>query len=281
MPAARITQAGRYRGLRILLIAAVAIGMVTAVAGCVGPGSAEAGASDSTAAAGASTSTRVPSSGSDTTPTPTPSPTPTPAPSPAPAAVDPLAGALVTAGHTLSEGTAGLTPVEARAALDQATATLEADVGAMSASGAHVDAARIAADIDGFLASTHSVRQGVVESAIRVVNDEAPNADPALRDALYLAIVDQQAQISATDDTPRQVLDLVAKLLAVQDSEAAFAAEQQAAEPEQRPDGGGPADAPAMHTFPPPDGGGPSETYCPDASHPDYCLPVGPLAPVG
>ncbi|WP_382308722.1 hypothetical protein [Herbiconiux sp. UC225_62] len=269
----------RHRGFHLVLTGIVALSLVIAVAGCVGPGVAGADATGvAPSTGGAPTSTRAPGSGSAATATPTPTPSP---PTAAPVAVDPLAGALVTAGHSLSEGTAGLASVDARSALDQATATLEADVGAMSASGAQVDEARIAADIDGFLASTHSVRQGVVESAIRVVNDEAPNADPALRDALYLAIVDQQAQTSATDDTPRQVLDLVAKVLAVQDSEAAYAAQQQASEPEQRPDGGGPADAPAMHTFPPPAEGGPTETYCPDPSHPDYCLPVGPLVPVG
>ncbi|MGD8168871.1 hypothetical protein ACEXOS_016770 [Herbiconiux sp. P16] len=277
MPAPRFAQASRHRRLRALLIGTVVLGLVIGVAGCVGLGSAEPGPSGSGQAAAGST----PPAGRTQTPSPTPSSTTTATPTPAPAAptVDPLAAPLVAAGRTLSEGTAGLASVDARAALDQATATLEADVGIMSASGAQVDTARIAADIDGFLASTHAVRQGVVESAIRVVNDEAPNADAALRDDLYLAIVDQQAQTAATDDTPRQVLDLVAKLLAVQDSEAAYAAQQQAAEPEQRADGGGPADAPAMHTFPPPAGGGPSETYCPDPSHPDYCLPVGPLAP--
>jgi hypothetical protein len=187
---------------------------------------------------------------------------------------------LVGAGHTLSEDTAGLASVDARAALDQATATLESDIASMTAAGASVDPARVAADIGALVASTQPVRASVVESAIRVVNEEAPNADQALRDDLYRAIVDQQAQTAATDDTPRQVLDLVAKVLAVQDSEAAFAAQQQAAGGEQRPDGGGPVDAPPLHTFPLPADGGSTETYCPDPSRPDFCLPVGPLVPV-
>jgi hypothetical protein len=282
MPAARIPPL-RRRGLRILVTGIAALGLVGGVAGCVGPDSADpAGAAATQASDGMPGSTDASSPGSGARPTATavPTPTPTPGPSSAPVAIDPLAAPLVAAGHSLSEGTAGLASVEARAALDQATATLEADVGAIGVPGAGVDGTRIADDIDGVLTSTHAVRQGVVESAIRVVNDEAPNADQALRDDLYLAIVDQQAQIAATDDTPRQVLDLVAKLIAVQDSEAAFAAQQQAAAGEQRPDGGGPADAPTLHTFPPPAEGGPTETYCPDPSHPDYCLPVGPLAPV-
>ncbi|MCS5717272.1 hypothetical protein N1027_03885 [Herbiconiux sp. CPCC 205763] len=265
----------RHRGHRLALTAIVAFSIATAVSGCVGPGSAEPAPTGPAAPATVAPSTRAPGSGD----TPTPTPTSTPGPSSAPVAIDPVAEPLVAAGRSLSEGTAGLASLDSRAALDQATATLEADIGAMSASGARVDQARIAADIDGLLASTHAVRQGVVESAIRVVNDEARNADQALRDDLFLAITDQQAQTAATADTPRQVLDLVLKLLAVQDSEAIFAAQQAPAE-EQRPDGGGSMDAPAMHTFPPPAGEDGSETYCPDPGRPDYCLPVGPLVPV-
>jgi hypothetical protein len=269
----------RHRGFRLAVTGIVALSLVTAVAGCVGPPSAEPGATGSApAAAGAPSSTRAPSPGPAGTPTATS--TPAPAPSAPAVALDPLAEPLVAAGRSLSEGTAGLASVDARAALDQAIATLETDVESMSGAGARVDEARIAADIAALLATAQPVRQGVVESAIRVVNDEAPNAEPALRDDLYLAIVDQQTQTSATDDTPRQVLDLVAKLLAVQDSEASFAAQQQAAAGEQRPDGGGPADSPANHTVPPPADGPGTETYCADPSHPEYCVPIGPVVPV-
>ncbi|MGD8168870.1 hypothetical protein ACEXOS_016765 [Herbiconiux sp. P16] len=185
--------------------------------------------------------------------------------------LDPLAEALVGAGHALVAGTEGFAPVEARTQLDMATATLETDVqvaqlsmaGGPPASQATppVDEARIAADMAGFYAAAQAVRLGVVDNAIRVVNDEAPNADAAVRDDLYLAIVAQQSQTVATDDAPRQVLELVAKVRAAQDSQAAYVAEQEAQASEQTSGGEG--------------GGGSSSEF-----RPIPMMPLPPMAPM-
>ncbi|MCS5717273.1 hypothetical protein N1027_03890 [Herbiconiux sp. CPCC 205763] len=202
--------------MRLLIAGAVALTLAATVSGCVGSGSAAPGTPAATPVAS--------------------TPTPSPMPVEEVVALDPLAEPLVGAGHALVAGSEGFAPVEARTQLDMATATLETDVlvvqtsmaGGPAASQASppVDEARITADIAALFAAAQSVRQGVVETAIRVVNDEAPDADPALRDDLYLAIVAQQSQAVATDDTPRQVLELVAKVRAAQDSQAAYVAEQ-------------------------------------------------------
>ncbi|MCS5735934.1 hypothetical protein [Herbiconiux daphne] len=154
--------------------------------------------------------------------------------------LDPLAEPLVQVGHSLVTGSEGFAPVEARTRLDMATAALEADVqvvqlsmaGGPAASQADppVDEARIAADIAAVYDAVHAVRVAVVETAVQVVNVDAPDAAAAVRDELYLAIVDQQAQTAATDDTARQVLELVRKIRAAQDSQAEWVAAQAAAE---------------------------------------------------
>jgi hypothetical protein len=220
--------------LRALLAVATVLVLAGTVSGCSGPGSGSGSASPETVAATSAAA---------------PVPSPTARPIEEVVELDPLAEPLVGAGHALVAGSEGFAPVEARTQLDMATAALEADVqvvqlsmaGGPAASQAAppVDEARIAADIAAFYAAAQAVRQGVVDTAIRVVNDEAPNADAALRDDLYLAIVAQQSQTVATDDTPRQVLELVAKVRAAQDSQAAYAAEQERQAAEQSSSGGG------------------------------------------
>ena len=202
--------------------------LVVGVTGCAGSGSA---APESVAA----------------TEVAAPAPTPTAMPIEEVVELDPLAEPLVGAGHALVAGSEGFAPVEARTRLDLATATLETDVqvaqlsmaGGPAASQATppVDEARIAADIAALYTAAQTVRLGVVDTAVRVVNEEAPNADAALRDDLYLTIVAQQSQTTATDDTPRQLLELVAKVRAAQDSQAAYMAEQERLAAEQASSG--------------------------------------------
>jgi hypothetical protein len=214
---------------RALLAVATVLALAGGVTGCSGSGSAAPATVATTEAAA-------------------PEPTPSAMPIEEVVELDPLAEPLVQAGHTLVAGSEGFAPVEPRTLLDMATAKLAADVQVVRLSMADgpaasdasppVDEASIAADISAFYAAVHAVRQGVVETAIRIVNDEAPDADAALRDDLYLAIVAQQAQASATDDTPRQVLELVAKARAAQDSQAAYLAEQERLAAEQAASGG-------------------------------------------
>jgi hypothetical protein len=156
--------------------------------------------------------------------------------------LDPLAEPLIGAGHALVTGSEGFAPVESRTKLDQATATLETDVqvaqlsmaGGPPASQATppVGEARIAADIAALYAAIGEVRAGVLETSLRVLNEETPDADQAVRDALYTAVVAQQAASAntATDDTPRQLLELVTKTRAAQDAQAAGTAAREAAE---------------------------------------------------
>ncbi len=211
--AARLSAAGA-------LVWAVAL----LVSGCAGPGgSAATVVADPVEAPGASAS-----------------PSSSPVPIEEFVEIDPLAEPLVQAGHLLVAGSEGFAGVDARTALDMATQKLEADVqtAQLSAAGGPaasqatppVTSASISADIASLLTAVHAVRLGVVETAVRVVNSETPDADQAVRDELFTAIVAQQAQSSATDDTPRQTLELVAKVRATQDAQAAALAAAAAAE---------------------------------------------------
>ncbi|WP_139256647.1 hypothetical protein [Herbiconiux ginsengi] len=204
---------------RVLLGACTALVLAATVTGCAGPGSAAPETVATTQAAASA---------------------PTPMPIEEVVDLDPLAEPLVAAGKALVAGTEGFAPVEARTTLDVAVQQLDADVqvAQLSAAGGPaasqatppVDEARIAADIAALYAAAQLVRQGVVDTASRVLNEETPDADQAVRDDLYLAVVAQQAAGPATDDTPRQLLELVAKTRAAQDAQAAGAAAREAAE---------------------------------------------------
>jgi hypothetical protein len=206
--------------VRALIGLGVALSLAASVSGCAGSGSAAPQTVAATQAA---------------------APASTPVPIEEVVALDPLAEPLVQAGRTLVTGSEGFAPVEARTQLDVAVQQLDADVrvvqlsmaGGPAASQATppVDEARIAADIAALYAAAGAVRSGVIETASRVLNDETPDADQAVRDELYLAVVAQQAAAAgtATDDTPRQVLELVAKTRAAQDAQTVGAAAREAA----------------------------------------------------
>jgi hypothetical protein len=186
--------------------------------------------------------------------------TATASPSPVPieevVELDPLAEPLVAAGRELVAGSDGFAALETRTALDLAVQHLETSVqvaqlsaaGGPAASQADppVDEASIAADIDALYAAIGGVRTGVIETASRVLNSETPDAPQVARDGLYTAIVAQQtaATTTATDDSPRQLLELVALTRTVQDAQvagAAAAAEaaREAAESNDASSGGG------------------------------------------
>ncbi|MGA1836849.1 hypothetical protein VD659_07945 [Herbiconiux sp. 11R-BC] len=209
--------------VRLSAAGALLCAVALLVSGCAGPGgSAATVAADPGGASGASDS-----------------PTSSPVPIEEFVQIDPLAEPLVQAGHLLVAGSEGFAGVDQRTALDMATQKLEADVqtaqlsaaGGPAASQASppVTSASISADIASLLTAVHAVRLGVVETAVRVVNSETPDADQAVRDELFTAIVAQQAQASATDDTPRQTLELVAKVRATRDAQAAALAAAAAA----------------------------------------------------
>lgn len=205
---------------------------------------------------------------------------------------DPLAEPLVAAGRSLVAGSEGFASLEARTALDVAVQQLDASVqvAQLSAAGGPaasqatppVDEASIAADLSALYVAIGTVRTGVIETAARVVNDETPDAPQAARDQLYSAIVAQQAAAAtaATDDTPRQLLELVALTRATQDAQvsgaaAAEAARQAAAEESASPsdgsasEGGSPTLIPVPFPFP---SRAPIH-YCSDPVNlPDFCV---------
>ncbi|WP_382308724.1 hypothetical protein [Herbiconiux sp. UC225_62] len=263
--------------LQTLVAASAALTLAATISGCAGQGS----AAPETVAA---TQVAAPAS--------------TPVPIEEVVALDPLAEPLVAAGATLVTGSEGFAPVEARAALDVAVQQLDTDVkvvqlsmaGGPAASQATppVDEARIAADLAALYAAVGEVRSGVIETASRVLNDETPDADQAVRDDLYLAVVAQQAAAAgpATDDTPRQLLELVAKTRAAQDAQAAGLAAKEAAAQSSgggsssSGDGAGSGGTGFTPIAPPVWVEGP-EMYCSDPNLPDFCVPIGHFVPAG
>ena len=226
-----------------------------------------------------------------------PAPSPTAMPIEEVVELDPLAEPLVGAARGLVAGTDGFASVESRTQLDAATATLETDVqvaqlsmaGGPAASQATppVDEARIAADITALYAAVGGVRSGVIETVVRVLNEETPDAVQAVRDDLYLAVVAQQAAAAtaATDDTPRQLLELVAKARSAQDAQVAGVAAREAAEQSSSGGGGQPSDSEGGGTglipVPPPVWVEGPEMYCSDPNLPDFCVPIGHWVPAG
>jgi hypothetical protein len=234
--------------------------------------------------------------------------TPTVSPSPVPieevVELDPLAEPLVAAGRELVAASDGFAALETRTALDLAVQHLGTDVqvaqlsaaGGPAASQADppVDEASIAADIDALYAAIGGVRTGVIETASRVLNSETPDAPQVVRDGLYTAIVAQQtaATTAATDDTPRQLLELVALTRTVQDAQvagAAAAAEaaREAAESNDASSGGGGgggSEGPTFQRFEPVMPPGctridATSWSCPHAPGDPWVLP--PMVPVG
>ncbi|WP_440709373.1 hypothetical protein [Herbiconiux sp. YIM B11900] len=207
-------RAAKSGATRAALVLAVSVAIAVTVSGCAGPAPTSGASPDSTAV-GATSS---------------------PMPIEQVVAFDPIAEPLVVAGRSLVAGSDGFASLEARTALDVAVQQLDASVqvAQLSAAGGPaasqatppVDEASIAADLSALYAAIGTVRTGVIETAARVVNDETPDAPQAVRDQLYGAIVAQQAAAAApaTDDTPRQLLELVALIRAAQDAQVEGAA---------------------------------------------------------
>jgi hypothetical protein len=228
------TSARRPRRSRAAILGvALVVGALLGVSGC----SATAGA-DASAETGS-----------------TPSPTPT-APAVPAYVADPVADALSAAATGLPAGLDGFASNEARDALTAALGQLDADRAAAVAdpSSAPPSAAPggwnqvIALDTSVVVAALDAARADVVGTVIRVLNEETTGADQAVRDTLYLAVVDQQAPAPSTADTPRLLTELIAKTRAAQESQAAYLAaeaERAAAEATAAENGGGSEQGPA------------------------------------
>ncbi|GAA2225070.1 hypothetical protein N1031_04870 [Herbiconiux moechotypicola] len=161
--------------------------------------------------------------------------------------IDPGAEQLVTDARELVTASDGWATLEARTALDAATQALARDIevaqlsmaGGPAASQADppVTAESAAVDFESVLTATGVVRDGVVATAIEVVNVGAAQAEQTLRDALYTAIVTQQ-QSGVTAETPRALVALLAAGRAAQDSQLAYNEEQARLAAEQAAAGG-------------------------------------------
>jgi hypothetical protein len=168
--------------------------------------------------------------------------------------LDPGVDALLVDAAELTAATDGWAPADARAALDAAVQALtrSVEVARLSTAGGPaaseaappVTATSIASETVAVLTAVAAVREGVVATAIQVVNEGAPDADQTLRDAVYTAVVAHQADISAgapaSASTPRALIDLVGAARATQDSQLAHDEEQarRAAEEEAAPSQG-------------------------------------------
>ncbi|WP_291048588.1 hypothetical protein [Herbiconiux sp.] len=251
---------------RAAFILAVSVAIAVTMSGCAGPAPAP-GVSPESTAVGATSS---------------------PMPIEQVVAFDPIAEPLVAAGRSLVAGSDGFASLEARTALDVAVQQLDSSVqvAQLSAAGGPaasqatppVDEASIAADLSALYAAIGTVRAGVIETAARVVNDETPDAPQAARDQLYSAIVAQQtaAAVPATDDTPRQLLELVALTRATQDAQVDGAAAAEAAAEESASSSDGSASGGGSPTLIPVPFPFPSRApihYCSDPVNlPDFCV---------
>ncbi|WP_368498057.1 hypothetical protein [Herbiconiux sp. A18JL235] len=176
---------------------------------------------------------------------------PTPMPIEQVVELDPEAEPLVADAQALVATSDGWAAPEVRTALAAAAEQLAADIAVVQLSMAGgpaasqavppVDEERLATDLDAVLDSIGQVRQGVVTTAIQVLNEGAPNADQSLRDAAYVAIVEQQAQLDspATTATPAQLQALLTATRATQDSQLAYNEEQARRAAEEAASGGG------------------------------------------
>ncbi|QJU55275.1 hypothetical protein SCB71_19805 [Herbiconiux sp. KACC 21604] len=220
----RSTRAGATT--RLALVAAVA-GVLT-LSGCAGPVGPDGAGAVATVTA-----------------------TPSPMPIEQVVELDPAAEPLVADARALVAASDGWASPEARTALAAAAEQLAADIevvqlsmaGGPAASQAEppVDEERLATDLDAVLAAVGQVRAGVVTMAIQVLNEGAPNAEQAVRDAAYMAIVEQQAQLAspATTATSAQVQDVLTATRATQDSQLAYNEEQARRAAEEAASGGG------------------------------------------
>jgi hypothetical protein len=158
----------------------------------------------------------------------------TAAPSPPPAVpaytADGAADALSASVAALVPVLDGFAPPETRAGIEGALAQLDADRSAAAADPASAPPSgapggwnqQIALDASAVRSALEGARPHVVGTAIRVLNEETVGAEQPVRDAVYLAVVEQQNTPAATDDTPRLLTELIAKTRAAQVSQAAY-----------------------------------------------------------
>lgn len=203
--------------------------------------------------------------GGVTTSAATSEPTGTPQPIEQVVALDPGAPALVQSARDLVAATDGFASGDARTALQAAADRLDADIrvvqlsmaGGPAASQADppVDEVLLAADTATLTTALGAVRDGVVATSWDVVNVGAADADQAVRDEVYLAVMAERAVPAADAATTARLVELIRLTRAAQDSQSAvlqerdrLAAEQAAAaESESSSGGGGGGEAPTEY----------------------------------